>query len=99
MPLDVIRKRLQVSTEPKDSIILICKKVQGPTRKHYAVDVIPKYRNSVLSVAVHIVRHEGVLGLYKGLLPSVLKAAPSSAITFFVYSFCQRWFLGDRINR
>ena len=30
-------------------------------------------------------RREGVRGLYKGLLPNVLRVMPQSAITFLVY--------------
>lgn len=35
----------------------------------------------------HIWRQEGLRGLYKGSLPSILKAAPSAAITFTAYEF------------
>ncbi|KAJ3280215.1 mitochondrial thiamine pyrophosphate transporter [Borealophlyctis nickersoniae] len=76
MPLDVIRKRLQV---------------QGPDRNSYAVGDVPRYTN-VANCVKQIVRHEGVLALYKGLLPALLKAAPSSAITFFVYERCREGF-------
>ena len=39
-----------------------------------------------------ISRSEGLQGLYKGLLPSVLKAAPSAAVTFLVYDLLsKRW--------
>jgi hypothetical protein len=31
------------------------------------------------------VRREGLAGLYKGLLPNVLRVMPQSAITFMVY--------------
>jgi solute carrier family 25 thiamine pyrophosphate transporter 19 len=50
----------------------------------------------MLAVGLQIVRTEGILGLYKGLTPSILKAAPSSAITFFVFSLCQRWFFSRK---
>ena len=32
-----------------------------------------------------IVLHEGVPGLYKGMLPNLLKVAPAMGITFVVY--------------
>ena len=35
----------------------------------------------------HIWQREGLRGLYKGSLPSILKAAPSAAITFTAYEF------------
>ncbi|KAI8924279.1 mitochondrial carrier domain-containing protein [Entophlyctis helioformis] len=77
MPLDVIRKRLQV---------------QGPVRNAIIVTDVPRYSHGILRTVVQIVKHEGVLALYKGILPSVLKAAPSSAVTFFVVNECRRAF-------
>ena len=41
---------------------------------------------------LQIIRQEGVSALYKGLGPSVVKAAPSSAVTFFVFNQCQQQF-------
>lgn len=80
MPLDVIRKRLQV---------------QGPIRQEIVVSNVPRY-NGVITAVAQIVRHEGVLALYKGLVPSLLKAAPSSAITFFVVQEMRSFF--ERVN-
>lgn len=34
-----------------------------------------------------ILAEEGLAGLYKGTLPSVVKAAPAAAITFVVYEY------------
>ncbi|KAK9451267.1 mitochondrial carrier domain-containing protein [Limtongia smithiae] len=69
-PLDVIRKRLQV---------------QGPTRHMYVLKHIPAYPDSIIGCAVKIVTAEGVLGLYRGLFVSLVKSAPASAITMWVY--------------
>ncbi|EMR10465.1 hypothetical protein PNEG_01179 [Pneumocystis murina B123] len=68
-PLDLIRKRLQV---------------QGPTRKKYFYKDIPVY-NKVIKTGIIIFKSEGFLGLYKGWWISVLRAAPSTAITLWVY--------------
>lgn len=70
-PLDVVRKRLQV---------------QGPARtsKVYVLSEIPIY-NSSLACAVKIWQREGIRGFYKGLLVSLLKSAPSSAITLWTF--------------
>jgi solute carrier family 25 thiamine pyrophosphate transporter 19 len=76
MPLDVIRKRMQV---------------QGPLRTELAVSKVPRY-DGIITATLQIIRHEGVLALYKGLWPSILKAAPSSAVTFFVLHECQKLF-------
>lgn len=69
MPLDVIRKRLQV---------------QGPIRQEIIISNVPRYNKGIIRAVGQILTHEGFFALYKGLVPSLLKAAPSSAITFFV---------------
>eukprot|EP00842_Homolaphlyctis_polyrhiza_P001707 jgi/Hompol1/2537/HPOL_002947-RA len=76
MPFDVIRKRLQV---------------QGPVRKDIVITGVPRYSSS-LGAVFQIIRHEGVLALYKGLTPALVKAAPSSAVTFFVVNECRQAF-------
>lgn len=39
----------------------------------------------ILSTAKHIIQTEGVRGMYKGIWPSIIKAAPNAAIIFAVY--------------
>ncbi|PKY07150.1 mitochondrial thiamine pyrophosphate carrier 1 [Aspergillus campestris IBT 28561] len=68
-PLDLVRKRLQV---------------QGPTRGLYVHRNIPEYRGVGATIAV-IVRTQGVRGLYRGLVVSLVKAAPASAVTMWTY--------------
>ncbi|RMZ78067.1 hypothetical protein DV737_g4058, partial [Chaetothyriales sp. CBS 132003] len=68
-PLDLIRKRLQI---------------QGPTRRRYIHTNIPVYRG-VLHGLFAIWRREGVRGWYRGLTVSLVKAAPASAVTMYVY--------------
>lgn len=36
------------------------------------------------------VRHEGFLGLYKGLIPSLLKVVPAASITYLVYEMMKK---------
>ena len=68
LPLDVIRKRLQV---------------QGPDLGRYVVQTgILKPSAGILGIGKLIVLQEGLGGLYKGLVPSLLKAGPSSAVTW-----------------
>lgn len=68
-PLDLVRKRLQV---------------QGPTRSRYIHTNIPEYRGVVRSL-IQINHREGFRGLYRGLTVSLMKSAPASAITMYVY--------------
>jgi solute carrier family 25 thiamine pyrophosphate transporter 19 len=68
-PLDTTRKRLQV---------------QGPMRSKYVHRNIPEYRG-VASTLVHMFKHEGRRGMYRGLTVSLIKAAPASAVTMWTY--------------
>lgn len=38
-----------------------------------------------------ILAEEGWRGLYKGTLPSLVKAAPNAAITFYLYEYTVHW--------
>ncbi|KAI7865406.1 mitochondrial carrier domain-containing protein [Spinellus fusiger] len=70
-PLDVVRKRWQV---------------QGPHRADYVIASIPCYsRTSLWTCMQSILRKEGFLSLYKGLLPGLLKAGPAGAVHFLVF--------------
>lgn len=76
-PLDTVRKRLQV---------------QGPTRARYVHRNIPEY-SGVLETVKAILRREGLRGLYRGLTVSLLKAAPTSAVTMWTYERVMKVFL------
>ena len=69
-PLDLIRKRLQV---------------QGPARSKLAYGAIPEYQRGVFATGRAIVQSEGPRGLYRGLIIGVLKAAPASAVTMWIF--------------
>jgi len=74
-PLDLIRKRLQV---------------QGPTRTRYVLgDRLPVY-TGVWRTARDVLRVEGVRGLYRGLVVSLVKAAPLSAATMWSFEVGMR---------
>ena len=40
---------------------------------------------------LRILQAEGWAGLYKGIVPSVVKAAPAGAVTFVAYEFTSEW--------
>lgn len=70
-PLDTVRKRIQV---------------QGPTRARYVHKNIPDYIGlGAFGTMRTIFRREGIRSLYRGLTVSLLKAAPSSAVTVWTY--------------
>ena len=72
-PLDVAKKRFQVA---------------GLQR---SIRYGQRIQSSSVSSLAHCLREimlkEGINGFYKGALPSVLKAAPSAAVTFACYDF------------
>ncbi|CAI4216594.1 unnamed protein product [Parascedosporium putredinis] len=68
-PLDIVRKRMQV---------------QGPTRGKYIHKNIPEYTSTMGAIRT-ILATEGIRGLYRGLFVTLLKHAPSSGVTLWVY--------------
>ncbi|KAI9136345.1 mitochondrial deoxynucleotide carrier [Paraphysoderma sedebokerense] len=76
-PFDTVRKRMQI---------------QGPTREQYIIPNLPRYsRLSTTRIAASMFKHEGLRSFYRGMLPGLLKAGPSSAVTFLVYEECRRY--------
>ena len=51
----------------------------------YGARVRPESVKSLPACLAQMYSKEGVRGLYKGSLPSILKAAPSAAVTFTAY--------------
>ncbi|KAF9108069.1 hypothetical protein BGX27_008497 [Mortierella sp. AM989] len=43
-----------------------------------------------------IIRNEGALGLYKGMVPNYLKVAPAISISFVVYEQCKQVLIGKK---
>jgi solute carrier family 25 (mitochondrial thiamine pyrophosphate transporter), member 19 len=81
-PLDLARKRMQA---------------QGPMREQYVHRNIPVYTSS-WNVLVNALRTEGVRGWYKGLTVSLVKAAPNSAVTMWVYEQTMKFLRKRREN-
>jgi len=48
------------------------------------------YRN-MFDAMQRIMRLEGWAGLYKGIIPSTVKAAPAGAVTFVAYELTSDW--------
>ncbi|KAG0333780.1 mitochondrial thiamine pyrophosphate transporter [Podila humilis] len=86
-PLDMVRKRLQIQGSEQQRTIVLSPSSSGAT-------TMPR---TVWRTMVYIVKQEGYLALYKGLVPGVLKAAPASAVTFLVFS--QTGSLIERVRR
>jgi len=43
--------------------------------------------NNVVNVFTHMIRNEGFLAFYKGIIPNIIKIVPNNAIRFTVYEF------------
>lgn len=52
------------------------------------------YRN-MFDALFRIVQSEGWGGLYKGIVPSIVKAAPAGAVTFVAYEVISDWLESD----
>ncbi|CAM6089737.1 unnamed protein product [Calypogeia fissa] len=76
-PLDVVRRRMQMSGWKDASPVLMSDgTVKAPVQYSGMVDA---FRQTV--------RNEGFLALYKGLLPNSVKVVPSIALAFVTYEF------------
>ncbi|KAM7467090.1 hypothetical protein LguiB_014652 [Lonicera macranthoides] len=76
-PLDVVKKRFQIEGLPRHPRY-------GARVEHRA------YRN-MYDAVIRIIEREGWGGLYKGIVPSIIKAAPASAVTFVAHEFISNW--------
>ncbi|KAK4796671.1 hypothetical protein SAY86_028997 [Trapa natans] len=76
-PLDVVKKRFQIEGLQRHP-------KYGARVEHSA------YKN-MFDAIFRILQAEGWPGLYKGIVPSTVKAAPAGAVTFVVYEFASDW--------
>ncbi|VVB15370.1 unnamed protein product [Arabis nemorensis] len=76
-PLDVVKKRFQI---------------EGLQRHpRYGARVERRAYRNMLDGLRQILISEGWHGLYKGIVPSTVKAAPAGAVTFVAYEFTSDW--------
>jgi len=47
--------------------------------------------NNMFDAIKRILQKEGWAGLYKGIVPSTVKAAPANAVTFVAYELTSDW--------
>ncbi|XP_022856064.1 mitochondrial thiamine diphosphate carrier 2-like, partial [Olea europaea var. sylvestris] len=76
-PLDVVKKRYQIEGLQRDPRY-------GARVEHHA------YKNMYDSLR-QILLTEGWAGLYKGIVPSIVKAAPAGAVTFVAFESMSDW--------
>ncbi|KAJ4917263.1 Mitochondrial substrate carrier family protein [Raphanus sativus] len=76
-PLDVVKKRFQI---------------EGLQRHpRYGARLEQRAYRNMLDGLKQILMSEGWHGLYKGIVPSTVKAAPAGAVTFVAYEFTSDW--------
>ncbi|KAL6188606.1 hypothetical protein ACLB2K_039998 [Fragaria x ananassa] len=76
-PLDVVKKRFQI---------------EGLQRHpRYGARVEHRAYSNMIDALRRIVQKEGWAGLYKGIIPSTVKAAPAGAVTFVAYEYTSDW--------
>ena len=81
MPFDVLKKRYQIANFPLHNGIHELR----PSRH-----LSPPVKVTFYSLSKSIYQNEGLRGFYRGIVPALVKAVPSSGITFAVYELCTR---------
>ncbi|GLT99139.1 hypothetical protein SLE2022_166030 [Rubroshorea leprosula] len=76
-PLDVVKKRFQIAGLARDP--------------KYGARVEHRAYNNLFDASKQILQSEGWAGLYKGIVPSTVKAAPAGAVTFVAYEVILNW--------
>jgi solute carrier family 25 thiamine pyrophosphate transporter 19 len=79
-PLDVAKKRYQVAGLPRS--------LKYGARIDQQLAVKPLF-----ACLAEIYSAEGIRGLWKGSIPSIVKAAPAAAVTFTAYEVLLSWML------
>jgi solute carrier family 25 (mitochondrial thiamine pyrophosphate transporter), member 19 len=86
MPIDVLRKRLQLNACISNASIL-SKHSMAPVYVNKPASIVS---SSIIKELGHIWRVEGIRGLWSGWTMAICKAAPVTAVTFGVYGTCMR---------
>ncbi|KCV71638.1 hypothetical protein H696_01055 [Fonticula alba] len=102
-PFDLIRKRLQIVTAAASAgtstMATSIPAAAGPSaafaaRIMYEGSAVQEVPRTMWACARMTVRQEGMRGLFRGLTPTLVKAVPASAITFYVYELAFKTFSG-----
>jgi len=72
-----------------DSLLLQIEGLQRHPR--YGARVEHRAYRNMWDAMQRILRLEGWAGLYKGIIPSTVKAAPAGAVTFVAYELTSDW--------
>jgi hypothetical protein len=100
-PLDLIKVRMQVDESPSRNIMQ-----QQTMQSTIVAKEEIKRRRTICTTVKGVIRHEGYLGLYRGLSPAIIGSAASYGGFFFLYEDIkgrmvvrkQHQFMMDRIT-
>ena len=69
-----------------------CLQIEGLQRHpRYGARVEHRAYRNMFDALQRIMQSEGWAGLYKGIVPSTVKAAPAGAVTFVAYEYVSDW--------
>lgn len=85
-PMDLLRRRQQISATSNNikndvSSTTALATTSAPAKQTTKLII----DNSVLHMTKTIYKAEGIRGFYHGLLPALIKTAPTTAVSFFIY--------------
>lgn len=70
----------------------VCLQIEGLQRHpRYGARLEPRAYRNMYDGLRRILLEEGWAGLYKGIVPSIVKAAPAGAVTFVAYEYTSDW--------
>jgi hypothetical protein len=78
-PVDSIRRRMQVEK-------ILCHGPDSSSNSNSKIDRI-KSSGGAIAEVVRVLKGDGVRGLYRGIVPELLKVTPMVSITFCIYEF------------
>lgn len=73
-------------------MVCFLSQVEGLERHpRYGARVEHRAYKNMFDALCRILQNEGWAGLYKGIVPSIIKAAPAGAVTFVAYEYTSDW--------
>ena len=68
-------------------------------KNHLTVPVSPteSYYNGIIDCAIKSYRAEGISVFFRGIIPTLVRAWPVNAVTFYVYEIMIKWLNGLQV--
>ncbi|CAG8548102.1 333_t:CDS:2 [Diversispora eburnea] len=92
-PLDVIKTRIQ--TQPFTTAALMMSSTTKFTENKLMMInnniFIPKFFSGIINCTFRLYSQEGISGFFKGITPTLIRAWPVNAVTFYIYEIMINW--------